>query len=290
MRFHNGKVLTSADVLYSFKRVLDPKVNSKRREILAGVKGAEAFERGRAAEVEGILGSRSKDFRDRSGQAHALLPAAAGDACRLHRAAGGLRRPAEGLPFAAGGMRSVQVARWERSNFMELEAFGDYYQGRPKLDQVLVRFIENPASAMEEYRRGGLDYMDEMVGSETSIARELPPGLSEAPLLGTFYFGFNLARAPFKGNPNLRKAFNYAVDRQSLCDQTFEGTLTPSHGILAPDPGFNPQLRRYDFDPALARDTWPRQATRPGRDFRPSISGSTTIRSSWRRPRKSRRI
>jgi len=138
---------------------------------------------------------------------------------------------------------------------MELEAFGDYYQGRPKLDQVLVRFIESPASAMEEYRRGGLDYMDEMVGSESAIARELPQDYRKAPLLASFYFGFNLGRPPFKGNANLRKAFNYAVNRQALCDQTFEGTLTPSHGILTPGtPGFNPQLKGYEFNPELARE------------------------------------
>ena len=255
VRFHNGKVLTSADVLYSFRRILDPKVNSKRREILAGVKGAEAFERGRAAGVEGFSAPDAKTFvvtlekpmpyflQLLATPAAAIVPKEVYD------------DPQKGYLSQPVGCGPFKVARWERSNFMELEAFGDYYQGRPKLDQVLVRFIENPASAMEEYRHGGLDTMDEMVGSETSIARELPQDYRKAPFLGTFYFGFNLARAPFKGNPNLRKAFNYAVDRQSLCDQTFEGTLTPSHGILAPGtPGFNPQLKGYDFDPTLARE------------------------------------
>src|SRR5213594_823806 len=32
VRFHNGRVLTSADVLYSFTRILDSKVGSKRKE------------------------------------------------------------------------------------------------------------------------------------------------------------------------------------------------------------------------------------------------------------------
>ncbi|MCI0410829.1 MAG: ABC transporter substrate-binding protein, partial [Acidobacteria bacterium] len=62
VRFHNGKVLTSADVLYSFTRVLDPKVNSKRREILAGVKGAEAFGRRSATQVEGLSAPDPKTF------------------------------------------------------------------------------------------------------------------------------------------------------------------------------------------------------------------------------------
>jgi len=255
VRFHNGRVLTSADVLYSFTRVLDPKVNSKRHEILEDVKGALAFEQGRSPSVEGFSTPDPKTFvitleKPLPYFLELLATPAASIVPREvyedpHREF--LSHPVGCGPF--------KVVRWERSNFMELEAFGDYYQGRPKLDGILVRFIENPSSAMEEYRHGELDYMDEMVGSETALAKELPVDYRKAPFMGTFYFGFNLARPPFKGNVNLRKAFNYAVDRQGLCDQVFEGTLTPSHGILTPEtPGFNRDLKGYDFDPAKARE------------------------------------
>ena len=255
VRFHNGKVLTSADVLYSFTRILDPKVNSKRREILAGVKGAEAFGRGRATQVEGLSAPDPKTFSItlEKPMPYFLQLLATPAAAIVPREV--YEDPQKAYLSQPVGCGPFKVARWERSNFMELEAFGDYYQGRPKLDQVLVRFIENPASAMEEYRRGGLDYMDEMVGSETAVAQELPRDYRKAPLLASFYFGFNLGRAPFKGNVNLRKAFNYAVNRQALCEQTFEGTLAPSHGILTPGtPGFNAQLKGYEFDPALASE------------------------------------
>lgn len=255
VRFHNGRAMTSEDVLYSFTRILDPKVNSKRREILAGVKGAEAFGQGKATTVEGFSAPDPKSFvitLDKPMPYFLQLLATPAAAIVPREIYDDPQKAYLAQPVGCGPFK---VARWERSNFMELEAFGDYYQGRPKLDQVLVRFIESPASAMEEYRRGGLDYMDEMVGSESAIARELPQDYRKAPLLASFYFGFNLGRPPFKGNTNLRKAFNYAVNRQALCDQTFEGTLTPSHGILTPGtPGFNPQLKGYEFNPELARE------------------------------------
>ena len=256
VRFHNGRVLISADVLYSFTRILDPKVASKRKEILMGVKGAEAFSRGKAAAVAGLEAPDPKTFRITLETAMPYFlqllatPAAAIVPKEIYD------DPQQGYLSRPVGCGPFKVSRWERSSFMELEAFGDYAQGRPKLDKVLVRFIENPASAMEEYRSGGLEYMDEMVGSESTIAKELPQDYRKAPFLGTFYFGFNLARPPFKGNVNLRKAFNYAVDRDALCGQTFEGTLTPSRGILSPGtPGFNGDLKGYSYDPALARDT-----------------------------------
>ena len=255
VRFHNGRALTAADVVYSFTRVLDPKVGAKRKEVLEGIRGADAFSTGKAAVVEGIQAPDPQTVRIALARPlpHFLqllaTPAAAIVPKEIYD------DPAKGYLAQPVGCGPFRVTRWERSSVMELSAFDDYYGGRPKLDRIQVRFIENPAGAMEEYRRGGLDYMDEMVGSETAIARELPQDYRKGPMLGSFYFGFNLARPPFKGNVNLRKALNYAVDRKSLCEQTFEGTLTPAHGILTPGtPGYNPDLKGYTYDPARARE------------------------------------
>jgi oligopeptide transport system substrate-binding protein len=256
VRFHNGRVMTSADVIYSFTRILDPKVNSKRREILADVKGAGAFSSGKSPKVEGLEAPDPGTLRITLERplAYFLQLLATPSAAIIPREV--YEDPQKGYLSHPVGCGPFKLSRWERSQFMELEAFGDYYRGRPKLDRIQVRFIENPASAMEEYRNGGLEYMDEMVGSETAIAREMPDDYRKAPTLATFYFGFNLARPPFKGNVNLRKAFNYAVDRQALCDQLFEGTLSPSRGILTPGtPGYNPELKGYSYDPARARES-----------------------------------
>ena len=255
VRFHNGRVLTSADVLYSFTRILDPKVGAKRKEILEAIRGADVFSTGKAAAVEGIQAPDPQTVRITLAQPlpHFLQLLATPAAAIVPKEV--YDDPAKGYLAQPVGCGPFRVTRWERSSVMELSAFDDYYGGRPKLDRIQVRFIENPAGAMEEYRRGGLDYMDEMVGSETAIARELPQDYRKGPMLGSFYFGFNLARPPFKGNVSLRKALNYAVDRKSLCEQTFEGTLAPAHGILPPGtPGYNPDLQGYVYDPARARE------------------------------------
>jgi peptide/nickel transport system substrate-binding protein/oligopeptide transport system substrate-binding protein len=270
VRFHNGRVLTSADVVYSFTRMLDPKVNAKRREILEAVRGADVFGSGKAGGVEGIQALDPKTVRLTLARPlpHFLQLLATPAAAIVPKEV--YDDPAKGYLDHPVGCGPFRVTRWERSSVMELEAFGDYYRGRPKLDRILVRFIENPAGAMEEYRRGGLDYMDEMVGSETAIARELPQDYRKGPFLGTFYFGFNLARPPFKGNVNLRKALNHAVDRKALCEQTFEGTLTPSHGILTPGtPGYNPDLKGYTYDPARARELLALSGYPGGKGFKP---------------------
>ncbi|HEV8375265.1 MAG TPA: ABC transporter substrate-binding protein [Candidatus Polarisedimenticolia bacterium] len=256
VHFHNHRVLTSADVVYSFTRILDPKVNSKRREILADIKGAETFTRGKSSSVQGLEALDAGTIRITLERPLAYFLQLLGTPAAAIVPREVYEDPQKGFLSHPVGCGPFKLSRWERSQFMELEAFGDYYGGRPKLSRILVRFIENPASAMEEYRHGGLEYMDEMVGSESTIAREMPQDYRKAPFLGTFYFGFNLARLPFKGNVELRKAFNYAVDRQALCEQVFEGTLSPSRGILTPGtPGYNPELKGYSYDPGRARES-----------------------------------
>ncbi len=253
VRFHNGRPLTSDDVLYSFTRILDPAVNSKRREILADVAGAEAFSAGKSAKVEGFEAPDPFTFRITlrkplpyflqllATPAAAIVPKEVYD------------DPQKGYRLHPVGCGPFRVSRYERSNFLELSAFDGYYRGKPKLDRVVIRFIENASTALEEYKAGGLEWMDEIPGSETEIARQFPADYKKGPYLATYYFGMNLARKPFQGNANLRKAFNYAVDRKAICDQIFEGTHTVARGILPPGmPGFNPDLKGYEYDPAKA--------------------------------------
>ena len=255
VRFQNGRALTSDDVLYSFRRILDPKVHSQRSEILSGVQGAKEFLSGTSPRVEGL--EAADPLTVRITLTHPIpyflqllaTPAAAIVPREVYD------DPGKGFLEHPVGCGPFKVARWERSNYLELAAFGDYYRGRPKLDRVVIRFIENPASAMEEYKSGGLEWMDEMAGSETEIARSLPRDYRKGPYLATYYYGMNLARPPFRGNVNLRKAFNYAVNRETICAQIFEGTHTIAHGILPPGtPGFNPGLKGFDYDPEKARE------------------------------------
>jgi len=255
VRFHNGRKVTSDDVLYSFTRLLDPRMNSKRRETLAVVKGAEAFGKGASTRVEGleVEGAQALRITLEKPLPHFLSLLATPAAAIVPREV--YEDPQRGYLTHPVGCGPFRFSRWERSNFLELAAFGDYYQGRPKLDRVLFRFIENPTSAIEEYRTGGLEWMDEFPGSETEIARELPRDYRRGPYLATYYFGMNLARRPFQGNRDLRKAFNYAVNKQVICDQIFEGTHTVAHGVLPPGlPGYNSDLQGYPYDPARARD------------------------------------
>lgn len=272
-RFHNGREVTAGDVVYSLTRLLDPAVKSPHHDMLEAVQGTEDFTSGRSPSVRGLVAADPRTVvihLDRP-VAYLLQLLATPATSVIPREV--YDDPGRGYLARPVGCGPFRVSRWERSQFLELEAFDDYYRGRPRLDRILVRFIENPATALEEYRAGGLEWLDEMVGSESALAREFPSDYRRAPFLATLYFGLNLARPPFEGNVELRRAFNYAVNREALCSQVFEGTLTPGGGILPPGiPGFNPDLPGYRYDPdraraSLARAGYPGGKGLPGIDL-----------------------
>jgi peptide/nickel transport system substrate-binding protein/oligopeptide transport system substrate-binding protein len=248
--FHNGRAVTSEDVAWSFRRLLRKETDSPRRWLLEPIAGAAAFTAGGAADIEGLRTPDPRTVVLRLGKPFApfLGMLTMTGASIVPREA--YEDPAKGYLRAPVGCGPFRVTRWEQSNVIEMRAFDRYYGGRPAIDRVLVRIIENRLSALEEYRAGGLESLDE-------VPQEITPDLKDDvhvyPFMGVGYIGFNLDLPPFRGNPALRKAFNYAVDKEYLWKVLLPGANTTGRGIIPPGiPGFDPDLPGYPHDAAKA--------------------------------------
>ena len=249
--FHNGRKVTADDVRYTFRRTLSAATKSPRRWLLEPVAGSDDFIAGKAPDVSGMTApdahtvvlTLTHPFAPFLGM---LTMSAAWIVPRetYDDPAGGYRR----APVGCGPFR---LTRWDQSSVVELEAFDRYYGGRPAIDKVRVRIIENRQSALEEYRAGGLDSLDEV---PQEITPDIAADVHRYPFLGTGYIGFNLGRPPFQGNAALRKAFNYAVDKDYLWKVLLPGGSTPARGIIPPGiPAYDPALPGYPHDEAKAR-------------------------------------
>jgi peptide/nickel transport system substrate-binding protein/oligopeptide transport system substrate-binding protein len=275
VKFHTGRKVTAEDVAWSLRRILDPRTRSQRAWILDPVVGAAAFADGRSERVEGIEVVDSSTLRLTLERAHApflgqlamentaILPPEVYDDDAPNPAY--LRQPVGCGPF--------RLSEWVHSNYMTLTAFDDYYGGRPELDRVIFRFIENLTTSLEEYRAGGLDFLDEVAtGQRRALVDELGSEMHRWPQLAISFYGFNHQLPPFKGNRALRQAFNYAVDKDYICRVLQEGKDIPQTGVLPPGiPGHNPSLRGYPYDPARARQLLA-EAGYPGGEGLPDIT------------------
>jgi len=209
VRFHNGRGVTSQDVAYSFRRLLRKDTGSPRRFLLEPLEGAQDFIDGKSPDVAGLLtpDERTVVLRLTKPFAPFLAELTMANAAILPKEA--YEDPGKGYLRAPVGCGPFRLARWEQGNFIELLPFDGFYSGRPALDRVVVRMIENQASALQEYVAGGLDSLDETPDdSDAAMMAKVGKEIRKYPFIGTGYIGFNLALPPFAGNSDLRKAFN----------------------------------------------------------------------------------
>jgi len=155
------------------------------------------------------------------------------------------RHPVGTGPFKVGEITSRHAV---------LLANMDYYQGRPRLDEIEFRFYADHPSVLSAYGRGEIH----------GIARVPPELLAKvldedhlqvysAPLAGYGLVFLNLERPVFQER-EVRQALLLAVDRQRIIDQILEGQAIVAHGSVFPFSwAYEPLALQHAHDPAKAR-------------------------------------
>lgn len=255
VKFHNGREVTTEDVVYSFTRILDPKTNSKAAEMFLKIKGAKEFVEGRTQTVQGLRAT------DRYTIHIELLEASAPFVANLAIGYAKIvpREVVEALGPAFGdhpaGTGPFRFSRWKKDEEIILEANRDYYGGRPYLDRLEYRIFPGQQTdvMLKQFELGGLE--DTFIPS-TEIDRFQGNNKYQfvrRPTLGVRFLGFNTTHGPL-ANRLVRQAFILAVDRERVAQDINKNRFKAAQGILPPGTyGFDPQFHPYPYDPERAK-------------------------------------
>jgi peptide/nickel transport system substrate-binding protein/oligopeptide transport system substrate-binding protein len=256
VRFHNGRSVTAEDFRYSFERLLHPESHSERTWILEKLQGAREFMAGKARRVTGIeilepLRLQLTLERPFAPFLALLAYPAASVVPREETARWG--RQFSTHPMGTGPFR---FREWRHDDRVVLDANPDYFQGAPHLDRIVFRVIPDEMTRFQEFKAGNLEHTDiptgffQVVRNDPTLRRMLFSG----PSLGINGIQFNLERPPFRGNPKLRQAFNYIVDKEAVAAVILEQRVMPARSILPPGMmGHNRDLQGYPYNKAQAR-------------------------------------
>ncbi len=114
------------------------------------------------------------------------------------------------------------LARWQHGREITLKKNESWYDaGIVHIGTIHLVMIADTASALTEFKNGDLDTLDPYDGLTTKDVDDLrdDPVLGKqmqlVPTLCTHYYGFNTTKAPFN-DPLVRKAFAAAIDRDTL--------------------------------------------------------------------------
>ncbi|MGI6453662.1 MAG: ABC transporter substrate-binding protein [Syntrophomonadaceae bacterium] len=131
-----------------------------------------------------------------------------------------------------------------------------YHLAPPLLETINITVFANDYQALGEYQAGKLDYLDTIPLKEIKNIRnndQYQKRLIEKPVLSTYSIGFNLNKAPFAGNYLLRRAINYAVDREAIIENVMGGASRPAKSAIpAGVAGYNREMPGYSYNPQKA--------------------------------------
>ncbi len=146
-------------------------------------------------------------------------------------------------PIGTGPYKLTQL---ELSKNIELTAFDDYFEGRPKIDKISFHVIPDPMTRLLMLKNGQLD-----IGSIEPLVMQRQLGadffkkfnIYEKISLSYTYLGFNLRRKKFQ-DARVRQALSLAINRQELVDILFFKHAKVCSGPFLPGTmAFNPNVK-----------------------------------------------
>jgi len=160
-----------------------------------------------------------------------------------------------GLPSAGCvGTGPFKFVEWVEGDHITVEAFDDYWGGRPTIDQVVWRVIPDDSARYLALKAGDIHAL-ETATAEDIAAADADPDLYvlARPALNTGYLAFNYAIEEMK-DLNFRKAVAHAINRQGLVEAFLGEYGEVATNFLPPlIMGHNDGIEDWTYDTDLAK-------------------------------------
>jgi peptide/nickel transport system substrate-binding protein len=242
--WHDGKPFTSEDVLFTYRRMIDPNTPTAYAEDFKQVKRAEA------PDPYTFVVEYGKPFAPAlaSWGMHVLPKHLLAEYPDISRS------PLNKKPVGTGPFRFVEWKTGEKTVF---ETNPDYFEGRPYLSRVITRVIPDPATMFLELKAGGIDMMGvtPLQYTRQTETEEFRKSFHKYRYLsfGYTYLGFRLSH-PLFSDKRVRQAIAHAIHKKEIIDGVLFGLGQEATGPYKPGTWVhNPDVKRYPFDPQKAK-------------------------------------
>ncbi|WP_041370038.1 peptide-binding protein [Methylovorus glucosotrophus] len=244
LKWADGKPLTSADVLFTWKLVTDDNTRTPYGSDYKLVIRAETPD--------------AATFRVSYANPYApALDSWAGLQILPEHLLKGQDINTTSFRFKPVGSHYYKLEEWKPGERISLVRNPNSTQGPPRIDRLVSRFIPDPAAQFLELLA---DNIDSMTLNPIQYSRIVPSREDLKQKLALYkelgnnytYLGFNLKHKPFD-DIRVRQAINYAIDKQELIDGVLLGMGEPVSSPYKPGTRWtNPDLSPYPYDPNKA--------------------------------------
>ena len=242
VHFHNhpiffgdqGRRVVASDFVYSFNRLLDPQLASPGSWVLDNV---DTFYAENDSVFKIILHKPFSPFLSILGMQYcSVVPKELADLSSFGES-----------PIGTG---PFMYQYWKYGSKLVLRKNPNYFEfdndnRLPYLDAIAITFIKDKQSEFLSFLQGDLDfisgldasYKDELLDLDGKLKSKYRDQINFESInfLNTEYFGFLMdSGSPFKKNIYLRKAINYAINREQMIKYLRNNIGTPANNGIVP--------------------------------------------------------
>jgi oligopeptide transport system substrate-binding protein len=260
----DGTPLVAEDFVFSFRRILQPKLAAEFAYMLWPLKNARSLTMGHLSDVS-LLGAQALDSHTLQLTLESPCP------WFLTLVSNQAWFPVPRHAIEQNGPWDQRGTKWTRPG--KLVCNGAYTlkewtpnarlvvvknprywdAERTRIDSIVFFPNENMATDERNFRTGQLHATYDLPPEKIEVYRkENPASLRIDPFFETFLLRFNTTKGPLS-DPRVRKALAEAIDREALCSTVLRGSRYPARSLTPPGvpnytpvegPGWNPDEAR----------------------------------------------
>ncbi len=243
VKWHDGKPFTAEDVKFTFDTIFNKDVRARMRGNMGPLERVEIVD---PTTVRFTFKEPFAPFPVMVGYNAGIIP--------RHLLAGqDPNNPAEFLkkPIGTGPFRFKEAVA---GSHVVLEANPDYWEGRPALDQVVLKVVPDVNAQIAQLKSGDLDLA--LIQPKNIAALEGDPNVAVTTARQVNYFYVALTnKDEIFADVRVRQALNYAVDKAAMIRAVLRGHGEVATGPISPVLGwaYTKDVRQYPYDVGRAK-------------------------------------
>jgi peptide/nickel transport system substrate-binding protein len=258
VKWHDGTLFTSADVVFSYTTLLHPEMIGWLPDYLLLIKGAQSYKKGETTDLPGLTAPDPYTVKLVLEAPSPLLLQNLTTVWILpqHLLQNMSVENMSQEPYFVDqlvGLGPFKFQEHEEEEFITVVRNDDYYRGKPLLDTIIARRFDQDSVAILSQEAGEVDIIGLRSPDDVEHVQSNPdvvafPGPS---VNGQSFF---VGKVPaILDDKRVRQALLYAIDREAIVQSLFKGTAhvinTPFVVPWVPIADVNP----YTYDPEKAK-------------------------------------
>jgi len=244
VKFHDGNIMDAEDVVASMNFAISPEAKSPMAWMFDSMESVEALD-----DMTVQINLKTPTVVD------VLYALATGEGGVTSKEA--IEKYGIGLGEHPIGAGPFKLEKWEKGSRIVLAKFDDYWEeGKPYLDKYVIKILPEEFTRLTAltsrrihmaYRMSykDIESLEEMEGFNANVY----------PTYCIYYLALKNNRAPFN-DMRVRKALNYAIDKEALTKAVLLGYAIPAITDIPPSmPGSLAGIEApYPYDPEKAKE------------------------------------